>query len=125
MSGTSFSENLMFMVFALGLSLPGFSSSSARADGMRKIYDLPSVAYPEACMDKQVEGTVVLRFKVTPRGRIQDITVAKEVSACPQFTTAALSAVRHAHVYPLPPGVRLLKQSIEVPITFSMGRPET
>ena len=89
---------------------------------MRKIYDLPAVDYPEECLDRKVEGTVVLRFHVTQSGKIKDIKVTKTVPACPAFTKAALTAVRHAKVYPLPAGTRLLRQTIEVPITFAVNK---
>ena len=97
-----------------------FASSAAFAQ-MRKIYELPPVSYPDACLEKHIEGTVVLRFHVEPNGKIRDIAVTKTVPDCPQMTAAALRAVRHAKVYPLPPGTRLLKQSIEVPVTFSVS----
>src|ERR1700733_14317942 len=99
MMGHNLFRNSMFLLVAFTLMGSGY----ARAD-MRPIYQLPEVAYPEACMDRQVEGTVVLRFKVNSRGKIENIQVTKEVPACPEFTTAALSAVRHARVFPLPPG---------------------
>ena len=89
--------------------------------GMRRIYELPAVEYPEACLDRHIQGTVVLNFKVNSHGKIEDIRVIKEVPACPEFTGAALSAARHARFFPPPPGVRLLRQSIEIPVTFSVS----
>ena len=110
-------------ILAALISAIAFGFGSAQAQ-MRKIYELPSVQYPETCLERHIEGTVVLRFDVTPSGKIKDIRIAKTVAACPEFTGAALSAVRRARVYPLPSGTRLLKQSIEVPITFSVSENE-
>ena len=93
----------------------------AQSDGMHRIYELPSADYPEECLAKRIEGTVILRFHVTSSGKIKDIVVAKTVKACPAFTQAALNAVRHAKVYPLPPGQRILTQTIEIPITFTVS----
>jgi TonB family protein len=101
-----------------------FVCATAAQAQMRKIYDLPPVAYPDACLEKRIEGTVVLRFHVEPNGKIQDIAVTKAVPECPQMTAAALEAVKHATVYPLPPGTRLLHQSVEVPVKFSISQSE-
>lgn len=48
--------------------------------------------YPEACIDKGVEGLVTVRFDVTPEGRVTNIAILESPDRC--FNQPIISAVR-------------------------------
>ncbi|MDY6836382.1 MAG: energy transducer TonB [Thermodesulfobacteriota bacterium] len=72
--------------------------------------------YPDTARLRQIEGEVVIRFVITPKGEVQALTLAK-ASGCCALDDAALRAVRDAAPFPKPP--RQLFRG-EIPLELTM-----
>ncbi|WP_412067767.1 TonB family protein [Rubrivirga sp. IMCC43871] len=69
-------------------------TAPAPVGGMAAIAD--AIVYPEAAIEAEAEGTVVLMFIVQPDGSLAEVTVARAPhSALGQAALAALEAVEY------------------------------
>src|SRR4051812_30513098 len=108
----------MFKLFALIimtlLALPCYGGRTF------KLYDLPAPNYPAKCLEQGIEGTVMLKLRITSLGKIKSVDVARAPLDCPEFEAAAIAAVKRAKFYAPPRGQHLQDQIIMLPVTFSI-----
>jgi protein TonB len=76
--------------------------------------------YPPVARRRHWEGTTVVQLRVTPEGKVMDITVV-EKSGYEILDEAALKMVRKASPLPAPPeGLRDRDRTVLVPIKFRL-----
>ena len=73
-------------------------------------------SYPDMAKVRQIEGSVTIRFVITPEGGVQEAQVVK-TSRHKILDTAALNAVRAAAPFPKPPR-RFFKGEIPLELTI-------
>ena len=73
-------------------------------------------SYPHVAKVRQIEGSVTIRFVITPEGGVQEAQVVK-TSRHEILDTAALNAVRAAAPFPKPPR-RFFKGKIPLELTI-------
>jgi periplasmic protein TonB len=76
-------------------------------------------SYPDAARRHGDEGTVTVRFAVTPDGAVNSVTLAKG-SGHATLDEAAMAMLRGAHVPPFPSSMPQLSVTIAVPIRYSL-----
>jgi protein TonB len=74
------------------------------------------VQYPDFEKRAGLEGTVVVRFVVTPDGRAEDIAVARGVS--PGLDAAAIAGVRRQRFTPGRQNGQPVRVRLAVPVRF-------
>jgi protein TonB len=73
-------------------------------------------SYPDMAKSRQIEGSVTVRFVITPEGAVRAVEIAK-TSRHMVLDTAALRAVRDASPFPTPPR-HLFKGEIPLELTI-------
>ncbi|HOT75435.1 MAG TPA: TonB family protein [Candidatus Wallbacteria bacterium] len=82
---------------------------------------MSNVRYPERCRRLEVEGTVRLKFEITPGGDIGCIEIA-DSSGCSEIDEAAVEAVKAARPFiPFPDGVNK-NISFSIPLNYKLRR---
>ncbi|MDY6952377.1 MAG: energy transducer TonB, partial [Thermodesulfobacteriota bacterium] len=72
--------------------------------------------YPDTARLRQIEGQVVIRFVITPKGEVQALRLAR-ASGCCDLDDAALRAVQDAAPFPKPPR-RLFGSEVSLELTM-------
>ena len=76
--------------------------------------------YPQIARAKNIEGSVTIRFVITPEGAVREVEVAKR-SGNKTLDQAALKAVQDAAPFPKPPGHLFEgKVPLELTIVFEL-----
>ena len=73
-------------------------------------------SYPDMAKTRQIEGSVTVRFVITPEGGVRAVEIAK-TSRHMVLDTAALRAVKDASPFPTPPR-HLFKGEIPLELTI-------
>ncbi|HOD43117.1 MAG TPA: TonB family protein, partial [Candidatus Wallbacteria bacterium] len=82
---------------------------------------MSNVRYPERCRRLEAEGTVRLKFEITPGGGIAGIEVA-DSSGCEEIDEAAVEAVKAARPFtPFPDGVNK-NIAFSIPLNYKLRR---
>ncbi|HPG56972.1 MAG TPA: TonB family protein [Candidatus Wallbacteria bacterium] len=82
---------------------------------------MSNVRYPERCRRFEAEGTVRLKFEITPGGGIGGIEVA-DSSGCEEIDEAAVEAVKAARPFtPFPDGVNK-NIAFSIPLNYKLRR---
>lgn len=74
--------------------------------------------YPRMASNRQIEGTVIIQFSITPEGIAREVSIIKS-SGFEILDQAGIKAVRNASPFP-PPPINLASTPIEVPIIFQL-----
>ena len=81
----------------------------------------PAPAYPRSELRRGREGLVLLRVRVTPKGRPSEISVSRS-SGIAAFDQAAVRAVRAWRFLPATRGGQPIAGTVKVPIRFALNR---
>jgi TonB family protein len=65
------------------------------------------------------QGTVVVQITVDPDGHVQGVTLLQG-SGSDSLDQAAEALVRNAHLPPFPPGMKLPRQIVTLPIRYRL-----
>jgi periplasmic protein TonB len=76
-------------------------------------------SYPGMARALGQQGTVVVRITVDPNGHVEDVDLIHG-SGSDSLDHAAEALVRDAHLPPFPPDMRMLRQTVTVPIRYRL-----
>jgi len=78
--------------------------------------------YPETLRNSGVDGRVIAEFVVDEHGRVEEATVRFVRSDNPLFDDAVRVALRRMRFIPAEVGGRKVKQLVQMPFVFTLGR---
>lgn len=78
--------------------------------------------YPVRCQEEGISGYVLLRFMVDLRGKIYNVSILKETTACPEFTQEAIRLIKYSPPW-IPAQIkgRFVSSWLTVPIRLQMN----
>jgi periplasmic protein TonB len=82
----------------------------------------PAPVYPEYLRAARVEGTVLVQFVVDQRGRPEMASFKVIKSSHADLTKSVRSAVNEMSFFPAEWGGQKVKQIVQLPFTFALGR---
>jgi len=86
-----------------------------------RAYILENIVYPQAAFRKNMEGSVQLKFVLSPDGNLKDIYILKS-SNCLILDVAALDAVEKASPFPsFPKNLNAKELFVKVPIVYKLN----
>ncbi|MCA9734355.1 MAG: energy transducer TonB [Deferribacteres bacterium] len=95
-----------------------FDTPPKPVGGYQSIYE--RIVYPEVAKMANIEGSVVLRLLITPRGEVERAEVIKDSGSDVGFEKAALAAVDGTKWSPAMQRDRAVKVWVSVPIRFAL-----
>lgn len=81
-----------------------------------------SPKYPERLRDQRVQGDVLVNFRITTDGRIEDGSLSVLRSSEPAFTRAVLDVLPGFRFTPAMVDCELVPQWVQLPFAFRLGR---
>jgi periplasmic protein TonB len=108
-------------VAAVAASNRGSDVSQAAALTLARYQRTPKPAYPASARRLRQEGTVVLRVRVDPEGRVTAVQL-KTSSGFAALDAAAAGAVRRWEFVPAHSGEQPVTSEVEVPVRFRLAK---
>lgn len=96
--------------------------SELQVDRQAQLLPGGHLAYPEELRRKNVEGSVLMQFVVSARGRVEMKTVRVVRSSDPLFLEAVRRFLSGAQFQPAELGGRQVRQLVQQPFDFTLQR---
>ena len=108
----------MMVALALALSAGAGCAGDQDIERPTPLYGQVPIEYPLELWDEDVEGSTLLRVRVTDTGRVDSVVVL-ETSGHAAFDSAAIMGARDLHFTPARRKGRRIEVWAEVPVHFS------
>ena len=90
--------------------------------GMNKFFEyiIDNFVYPARCLDKGINGYVMIRFVVEKDGSVSNATAIQQTPKCPEFTAEAIRVIKNSPRWiPGKQNGNYVRSYLEIPIKMS------
>lgn len=90
--------------------------------GMNKFFEyiIDNFVYPARCLDKGMNGSVLIRFVVEKDGSVSNATAVQQTPKCPEFTAEAIRVIKNSPRWiPGKHNGSYVRSYLEIPIKMS------
>lgn len=90
--------------------------------GMNEFYEYlrENFVYPTRCLEKRINGSVIIRFVVEKDGRVSHLVAVEQTPKCPEFSAEAIRIIQSAPRWiPGKHEGRYVRSYLEIPIKMT------